>query len=128
MIHNEQEIKKYIIAKTYTTYPTKPARVTVTWEALEYNQYKKAFTAVASAETESELLDELDRRFNGGSEEDKIKERIQNIDPELLKRVLEDIKREEEAANPVLVLDTIPVPVEEKIAEKPSEQAPKIEE
>ena len=142
-MYNEQEIKKYIVAKAYTTYPTNPVRVTVTWEALEYNQYKKAFTPVATGETEKDVLDELDRRFNGGSEEDKIKERIKKIDPDLLKRALEEIRREE-AAKELPALETLPTitrapgeiltsegwikPPAEKVSEKPPEQVTEIEE
>lgn len=94
--------RRFIIAETYIVSEgdlSSKLDPDIRWEALEYNPYKKVFVPASSASSRDELLSQLDRDFNGGTKEDKIRQKIRDLDPNILKDYLDRLEKLESAVN-----------------------------
>lgn len=101
--------RRFILAETYIIKEgdlSTKLDPDIRWEALEYNPYKKVFVPASSASSREELIHRLDRDFNGGTKEDKIKQKIRDLDPDILKDYLSRLEKLENAAKK----DDIPGP------------------
>ena len=100
--------REIILVEAYTFEQDAGKAAILDWKALEYNAYQKIYTPVASAPTREALLDTLDLLFTGGSKEDKLKEKIRKIDPEVLARLIDKFESDaavEQAEPKKLTLD-----------------------
>jgi hypothetical protein len=94
--------RRFIIAETYIISEgdlSTKLDPDIRWEALEYNPYKKVFVPASSASSREELLSQLDRDFNGGTKEDKIRQKIRDLDPDVLKDYLDRLEKLESTVN-----------------------------
>ena len=114
--------REIILVEAYSFEQDSRKEASLDWKALEYNAYQKIYTPVASATTREALLDTLDLLFTGGSKEDKLKEKIKKIDPEVLARLIDKFESEKAAEElPPVVEKIIETPVEVPVSETPKE-------
>lgn len=114
--------REIILVEAYSFEQDSRKEASLDWKALEYNAYQKIYTPVASATTREALLDTLDLLFTGGSKEDKLKEKIKKIDPEVLARLIDKFESEKATEElPPVIEKIVETPAEVSVSETPKE-------